>query len=183
MTALIITGRMVQDQELIVPFYRLQEAGYAVTVAAESQGTFHGIQGVKFHADASLQDEAEALDDYELLVIPGGVKCMEHLRLNQAAVFIVKEMHRRGAVIGSVCSGAQMLITAKVIKGRKISAYPAMQVDVENAGAKFQEGVTVDGCIVSAPHYRDLGLWMAALLREMERSKFSLEGAACAAAL
>ena len=167
MKALIISGRMVQDQELVYPYYRLQEAGYQVTLAARSL-EFHGIQGVKFSADTFLTDFSSAsgaFDNYNMLVIPGGVKCMEHLRLDAAAVSLVQQFHAERKIIAAICSGAQMLITAKVIKGRKISAYPAMSVDVENAGAEFVDSpAVVDGHFVTSPHYKHLGAWMSAAL-------------------
>lgn len=182
MKALIITGRGVQDQELVYPQYRLQEAGYALTIAAD-EPEFLGIQGVKFKATVSINDEAEDVGNYDVLVIPGGVKCMEHLRLSAAALHIADQHHRRGRVIGSVCSGAQLLITAGLVKGRTISAYPAMRVDVENAGATWHPGpVVVSGQIVSAPHYRNLGDWMKVLLAEVERANNFSTSRACAAA-
>lgn len=159
MRALIISGRGVQDQEFIYPFYRLQEAGYEVDVAATEPGEFFGIQGVKFNANKRLSESV--CDGYELLVIPGGVKCMEHLRLDAHAVSLVKDFAMDGKVIAAICSGAQMLISAGLCHGKVISAYPAMQVDVENAGATFHNGPVHYERIVTAPHYRDLGGWMS----------------------
>jgi protease I len=161
--ALIISGRNVQDQELVYPYYRLDESGYEVVLAAENAGDFNGIQGVKFAAGAAIKDvDAE---DFDLLVIPGGVKCMEHLRLNESAIEIVRSFNARKKTIASICSGAQLLITAKVIRGRRISAYPAMRVDVENAGAEFVDAPAVsDAWFVTSPHYRHLGAWMSAVL-------------------
>lgn len=164
--ALIISGRGVQDQELVYPYYRLQEAGFEVTLAAPDHDEFHGIQGVKFTPVASLADEAEVVGDYDVLVIPGGVKCMEHLRLNNAAVYVLKVLgNRKNCVIAAICSGALMLVAANLCRGRRISGYPAWRVDIENAGAKFVDGVVTDGRFVTAPHYRDLGPWMAAVLK------------------
>lgn len=153
---------MVQDQECVYPYYRLLEAGFQVDVAASHVGEFFGIQGVKFAANVPIN--GTECDAYELLVIPGGVKCMEHLRLNSKAVSLVKDFHMAGKVIASICSGAQMLINAGLVKGRMISAYPAMQVDVENAGGTFVNRLAQCDRIVTAPHYRDLGPWMAEVL-------------------
>lgn len=186
MKALIIAAPGVQDVELVYPYYRLQEAGYAVTIAAENAGEFHGIQGVKFQADTLLADEAEwrAGDYYDMLVIPGGVKAMEKLRLNAAALHIVAEQHRHKRVIAAICSGAQLLISAKIVNGKRLSAYYAMRVDVENAGAMFvDEPAVVCDRIVTSPHYKHLGPWMKAALSEVERVNGFREGAACAAVL
>lgn len=166
MKALILTGRMVQDQELIYPQYRLDEAGYEVTIAAEKAGEFFGIQGVKFKADIPF-DSVDRVDlrDYSLLIIPGGVKCMEHMRLHPAPVDIIKRFHANGGVIGCICSGAFLLISAGLCKGRKIATYPAWQIDVENAGGTFVNDVVTDDRIVTAPHYNRAGPWMAAVLK------------------
>lgn len=174
MKALILTGRLVQDQELIVPQAMLDAAGYEVTIAAENPGEFHGIQGVKFHANASIADEAEVPQDlkqYGVLIIPGGVKCMEHMRLNKAARFIVEHYHAQGGVIGCICSGAFLLISAGLCKGRKIATYPAWKEDVENAGGTFVNDVVTDDRICTAPHYNMAGPWMVAVLKEVSRVK------------
>jgi protease I len=163
MKALILTGRMVQDKEADYPGPRLQEAGYDVDVAAEKTGEFFGIEGGKFRANKTINEIG--VDDYDLLIIPGGVKCMEHLRLDKKAVQFVAEFHASGKVIGSICSGAQMLISAKLCKGRHISAYYAMRDDVENAGAIFVDApAVVCENIVTSPHYDHRGIWMKAVL-------------------
>jgi protease I len=177
MKALILTGRMVLDQELIVPQAMLQAAGYDVTVAAEKPGEFFGIQGVKFKADMGFMN-TEFIGSrvtnllrkfYDLLIIPGGVKCMEHMRLQPDVVQFIKDFHAEGKVIGCICSGAFLLISAGLCKGRKIATYPAWKEDVENAGGTFVNDVVVDDRIVTAPHYNVAGPWMAAVLKEAAR--------------
>lgn len=173
MRALIISGQGVQDAEFIYPFYRLAEAGYAVDVAAPEGVNFTGIAGVKCVANMGLDFHAvESLAaHYDVLIIPGGVKCMEHLRLQKNAIRSIADYYRAGGVIGAICSGVQMLITAKVIeRGMQISAYYAMQVDVENAGAVFVDApAVVDTRIITSPHYKYLGPWMAAVLSEVRK--------------
>jgi protease I len=163
MRAVIISGRGTQDAETLYPFYRLQEAGYEVDLAAEGKQVFHGIQGVKFTPTTCLKMLKP--HDYSILVIPGGVKAMEHMRLDEDLVQFVRDCHSQGLIVASICSGAQMLISAGLCKGRHISAYPAMKVDVENAGGVFVDSPAVaDDRIVTSPHYRHLGAWMSAVL-------------------
>lgn len=183
MKALILTGRGVQDVEFVYPFYRLQEAGYRVDVAVRGKLQCSGIIGIKIEPTRDIPDVREATG-YDVLVLPGGVKAMEHLRLDEGILAFVHAYYAAGGLIGSICSGAQLLISARICKGNVISAYPAMRVDVENAGAKFHHGpVVVSDRIVSAPHYRDLGPWMKALLEEAGRVQGFRRTAACAAAL
>jgi protease I len=186
---LMIVADGFQDVEAVYPYYRLQEAGYKVTVAGlTGPGTYKGIKGLPFEANAFIDDESEVVDDYGILVIPGGVKAMEKMRQSDAAIHIVRSLHSRGCVIASMCSGAQLLISAKIVKGKRISAYYAMKVDVENAGATFVDApVVIDGKIVTSPHYYHLGSWMAAVLKAAERKAKGkskrFESATCAAAL
>jgi protease I len=119
---------------------------------------------VKFKADIDYKEVDS--DYYDLLIIPGGVKCMEHMRLVDRARVLTKRFHENGKVIGCICSGAFLLISAGLCKGRKIATYPAWKEDVENAGGTFVNDVVVDDRIVTAPHYNVAGKWMAAVFRE-----------------
>jgi protease I len=189
--ALIVAGQGNQDSEFIYPFHRLQEAGYEVTVLTANDGPCTGIAGTKIEPCGKFAEMrflhtaflGPRLARPDVLVIPGGVKAMEHMRLHDGLVKFIAKYHESGGVIASMCSGAQLLISSGIVKGRTISAYQAMRVDVENAGAYWHPGPVVE-CdrIVTAPHYDFLGPWMAAVLKAVQSNEFR-EGAACAAAL
>jgi protease I len=165
MRAVIVSGRGVQDAELVYPYYRLKEAGYEVDLATRGKQPFQGIQGVKFDPNTDVS-ELSRNHHYRMLVIPGGVKAMEHMRLDDELVRYVSDFHADGGLVASICSGAQMLISAGLVKGRKIAAYPAMRVDVENAGGEYIDAPAVaDDRIITAPHYRNLGDWMSMALQ------------------
>lgn len=173
MRAVIVAGQGVQDIEFQYPFYRLQEARFDVDVAVRGKQPCTGIVGLKVQPTIDVRDLLVA--DYDLLIIPGGVKAMEHMRLDAELVKFVADFHAAGKVIGSICSGAQLLISAGIVRGRVISAYHAMRVDVENAGAHFfdaeavvSEGNASIGAIVTSPHYKYLGPWMRAVLATFE---------------
>ncbi|PIR69955.1 MAG: type 1 glutamine amidotransferase [Candidatus Niyogibacteria bacterium CG10_big_fil_rev_8_21_14_0_10_46_36] len=161
--ALIITGKNVQDHEFIYPYYRLQEAGFNVDVAIRGNETVQGILGTKIVPTRDIAGINP--DDYDLLVLPGGAKCMEYLRQDKEVIDFIAEFHGRGKVIASICHAAQLLISAKIVKGKKISGYYSIKDDIENAGATYiDEPAVVDDKIVTSAHYKHLGPWMKATL-------------------
>jgi protease I len=189
LNALIVAAPGVQDVEFVYPYYRLQEAGFRVTVSAPVEPgpkAFQGIGGLWLPANLGLPITYKGMaPEYkpDVLVLPGGVKAMEKLRQEERLLTFIREVHAAGKVIASMCSGAQLLISAGIVNGRTISAYPAMRVDVENAGATWFPGVYADENIVTAPHYDLLGSWMAVVLGVARDQRLWREGAACAAAL
>lgn len=163
--ALILTGKMVQDHEFIYPFYRLQEAGFQVDVAVRNKETVMGQLGA---AKIVPNKDITGLDvkDFDLLVIPGGAKCQEYLRQDKEALDFISKFHAAGKTIAAICHGSQMLISAKVVKGRRISGYYSIKDDINNAGATYtDEPAVVDGNLVTTAHYKDMGPWMKATLK------------------
>jgi len=166
--ALILTGNLVQDHEFIYPYYRLKEEGYAVTVALKDGEPCKGILGTNIPSDTECKIISyEHMDyDYDVLVLPGGAKCMEKLRQEQKALEFISEWDSKGKCIASICHGAQLLISAKIVKGRKISAYYSIKDDVANSGAEYVDAPYVtDRNIVTSPHYKHLGDWMKETFR------------------
>lgn len=161
--ALIIAGAAVQDHEFIYPYYRLQEAGFDVDVAVKGKETVYGHIGVKIEPTRDIIGMNP--DDYDLLVLPGGVKMMEKLRQEEEVIKTVKAFYEKGKVIASTCHGAQLLISAGIAKGKKISGYYSIKDDINNAGGTYVDApVVVDGKLVTSPHYKYLGDWMKATL-------------------
>ncbi len=157
--ALILTGNLAQDHEFIYPFYRVQEEGYKVDVAVRGGEQVNGIIGSKIVPTKDIP-ELE-VNDYTLLVLPGGAKAMEYMRQDQDIIQFISEFNSSGKTIASICHAAQLLISAKVVKGKKISGYYSIKDDINNAGAIYtDEPAVVDGNIVSTAHYKDLGPWM-----------------------
>jgi protease I len=102
---------------------------------------------------------------YDMLVIPGGVKALEYLRQEKNVLNFISEWDQKGKVIACICHGAQLLISAKVVKGRDISGYYSIKDDIENAGARYVDAAAVvSDNIVTSPHYKHMGPWMKASL-------------------
>lgn len=178
MKSIILTHSMYQDQEIIYPYHRLREEG-DVVIIAEKTGKIRGILGTEIEAHESIDIISLAYLNFDLLVLPGGVKAMEKLRQNENALSFVRLWFlSTGKPVASMCSGAQMLISARVfLKGQRLAAYPAMRVDVENAGAVFVDApVVVDGRIISSPHYKHLAEWMRAAINAVHPGPAILSG-------
>lgn len=167
--ALILTWDGFQDQEVIYPYYRLQEEGFETHVISNHQAgeKVKGIFGIELPNSYNLQYMHLIAPDYSLLVIPGGVKALEKLRQEKYILNNIWHWNNQGKIISSTCHGAQMLISARIVKDRKISGYYSIKDDIENAGAIYvDEPVVVDKNIISSPHYKHMGPWMKVTIEE-----------------
>ena len=166
--ALILTGKFVQDHEFTYPFYRLQEEGYEVDVVVKGDAEVVGAIGVRVQPTKKFSEVR--VQDYILLVVPGGAKCMEYIRQDQDFLKFIADFHASGKVVASICHGTQMLISANLVKGRKMSGYYSIKDDINNAGGKYVDAPFVnDGRIVTSPHYKHLGPWMKEVIAEVNR--------------
>ena len=165
---LFLTGDFTEDYETMVPFQMLQMVGYEVHAvcpdkkAGESIKTaihdFEGDQtytekpGHNFTLNYSFKDIK--VEDYSGLVIAGG-RAPEYLRLNDKVLEIVKYFFSTNKPVAAICHGIQILTAAGVVKGRKLTAYPAVGPEVKLAGGEFQaipvDGAYVDGNLVTSP--------------------------------
>jgi len=170
MRTLIITGKFVQDSEFIYPFYRMKEGGHNVIVATQDGKETFGVWGTKIPVDIATADLD--VDDYDLLILPGGARALEYIRQDQNTLNFISTFYAAGKVIGAICHGTQLLISAKVLKGKKASGYYSIKDDVNNAGGQFVDApAVVDGTIVTSPHYKYLGEWMKAVFETVEARK------------
>ena len=161
--ALILTGNLVQDHEFIYPYYRVQEDGYKVDVAVRDKKQVNGIIGAKIIPTKDIPELK--VEDYDLVILPGGAKAMEYMRQDVEILKFISDFNSSGKTIASICHAAQLLISSKIVKGRKISGYYSIKDDINNAGAVYtDEPAVVDGNIVTTAHYKDLGIWMKTAL-------------------
>jgi len=169
--ALILTGKLVQDHEFTYPYYRVQEEGYDVDVAVRGKETVQGIIGTKIVPTKDIPEIR--VEDYDLLILPGGAKAMEYMRQDPEILKFIADFHASGKVIASICHAAQLLISARIVKGKKISGYYSIKDDITNAGATYVDGAAViDDRIITSPHYKHLGPWMKAAFAEVEKASW-----------
>lgn len=151
----ILIDEGFEDSEFIYPYYRLQEAGYDMKiVGSKAEETYHGKHGVPFKAEFS--PEQVNIDDYVGLVIPGG-RAPDHMRINEGLVKLVKSAFDKGKVVAAICHGAQMLIEADVIRGKRATCWYSVATDLKNAGGIYEDSpVVVDGKLVTSRFPADL---------------------------
>ena len=169
--AIIISGNLAQDHEFIYPYYRLLEEKFKIDVCM-LEGTFvKGFLGTTLppNKDQIVKkiDDIK-VDDYKILVLPGGVKAMEKVRQEKKIIDFISKFNEKKKIIACICSGAQLLISAKVVKNRKIAGYYSMKDDLINAGAVYTDKpAVVDDNIVTTAHYKDMGPWMREVLKKI----------------
>ncbi len=156
MKALILAENDFEDLELFYPYHRLREEGIEVLVAS-SQSELRGKRGYTLKPDIKYEDVRE--EEFDILVIPGG-KSPERVRLQKRAVEITRHFFERNKPVAIICHAVQVLISAGVVKGRKIACWYGVKDDLIAAGGEFVDGVAVDGNLVSARHPGDLAEWM-----------------------
>lgn len=171
--AIIITGKLVQDHEYIYPYYRLLEEDYTLDVAVRGKETVLGAIGTKIVP--TIDVAGLELSNYDLLVLPGGAKAMEYMRQDQEIIKFIADFYAAGKIISSICHAAQLLISANIVRGKKISGYYSIKDDINNAGAVFIDAPYVtDQRIITSPHYRHLGPWMKETIAQAESSNGSI---------
>ena len=169
--AIIISGNLAQDHEFIYPYYRLLEEGLIVDVCLLEGAPVKGILGTTLPPNKEQiikKIDQLNIDDYSLLVVPGGVKAMEKVRQEKKIIEFISKFNEKEKIIACICSGAQLLISAKVVKGRKIAGYYSMKDDLLNAGALYtDEPAVIDKNIVTTAHYKDMGPWMREVVKKI----------------
>lgn len=176
--AIILTYSGFQDQEVVYPYYRLLGAGFEVSIVSDKRdenNRFYGILGVNMPSHILYSEFSNQVDQihesYDLLVLPGGVKALEKLRQNSEVIKFISDWDKKKKTISSTCHGAQLLISAKVTKNRKVTGYPSLRDDLINSGAIYSdEDVVIDQNIISSPHYDHMGKWLEATLNVYESS-------------
>ena len=165
---LFLTGDFTEDYETMVPFQMLEMLGYEThTVCPEKKkGDFvktaiHDFEGDQTYTEKpghnfvlNYNFEDIKVEDYDGFVIAGG-RAPEYLRLNKKVIEITQHFFEENKPVAAICHGIQILTAANVIKGRTLTAYPAVEPEVILAGGNFKsipaDGVVVDGNLVTSP--------------------------------
>lgn len=166
--ALILTWEKFQDVELLYAYYKLQEE-FHVDVAANKTGLIYGVNGVKIKANKLIDTDELDPQDYDLVLVVGGLLSVEYARQNKTFIQTLKDFYNAGKIVASICHGTQFLIEADLTKGKKISGYYSIKKDIENSGAEYVKDVVTDGNIITAPHYDYQTKWMIEVVKLVNR--------------
>jgi protease I len=167
--AILVANEGVEEVELTSPRDALREAGAEIVLLApegsEIQAFNHLDKGDTFIPDRTV-GEARC-DDYDGLVLPGGVANPDQLRTDTDAVQFVRSFFEAGKPVGVICHGPWTLINAGVVDGRTLTSWPSLQTDLRNAGADWvDEEVHVDQGLVSSRKPDDLDAFNAKIVEE-----------------
>jgi deglycase len=169
---LMLTGDAAESLEVMYPYQRMLEAGYEVDIAAPSKkklqfvvhdfvdgyDTYTEKPGYTWEADVAFADVDPS--DYVALVIPGG-RAPEYIRNDPDVQRIIRHFFEDSKPVAQLCHAPLTLAAAGVLEGRRTAAYPALEPDVQAAGAEFVDGAAVvDGVMVSARAWPDHPDWM-----------------------
>lgn len=156
-----------EDSEMQVPYDEVKKAGHEADIIGLRQGeTLTGKKGkAKYTADKAIADVKAS--DYDAVVVPGG-SSPENLRLDANILKFVTEMNAAKKPVAAICHGPQILISAKLLQGRKITSYPPLKDDMVNAGANFEDKeVVVDGNFITSRTPKDEPAFVREILNSL----------------
>ncbi len=164
----IISTHNFEDTELIYPYYRLKEAGADVKIASLEKGTIRGKHGIEVVAELTIK-ELKA-DNYDAVVIPGGW-APDRLRVYKEVLDFVATMNKKGKLIAAICHGPHVLISAGVVRGRKLTAVRPLWDDLQNAGATVQDkDVVKDKNIITSRFPPDLPEFCKEIIKTLSKT-------------
>jgi len=165
----ILVADGFEQVEMTEPRKALDDAGACTALISpaegEVQGWNHDKPGEKFPVDVAL-DQAIS-DDYEALVLPGGVMNPDHLRMNKIAVKFVRSFFDAGKPVAAICHGPWTIIDAGAARGRTMTSWPSLQTDLRNAGANWVDReVVVDNGLVTSRKPDDIPAFNRKMIEE-----------------
>jgi protease I len=181
--AFLMANEGVEQVELTEPWKAVEEAGGRPELLAPEEGKVQAFDHLdkagQFDVGRRVSDAS--VDDYDGLVLPGGVANPDRLRMDEEAVRFVRAFFEAGKPVAAICHGPWTLVEADVVRGRTLTSYPSIQTDIRNAGGNWvDEEVHVDGGLVTSRRPGDLPAFTAKAIEEIaegvhERQRESVE--------
>jgi protease I len=169
-TVAILTENGFEEVELTSPKKALEEAGATVHIVSPQKGKVkawaHDHWSIELPVDVDIADAK--FDDYDALVLPGGVLNPDKLRLNEDCIDFAQQFLESGKPLAAICHGPQLLIETNMLEGRELTSYPSVRSDLTNAGANWHDReVVVDNGLVTSRSPKDLDAFNAKMIEEI----------------
>lgn len=163
----ILVEDLFEDLELTAPRDALAAAGARVALVGPMAGkAYTGKQGGTVTADIAAG--SARVDDFDAVVVPGGF-APDKMRLRHAMVDLVRDMFAAGKPVAAICHGPSVLINANVLRGRTLTCWPSIAVDVKNAGGRYVDRPVVeDGHLITSRKVDDVGVFTDAIVRQLD---------------
>lgn len=159
-----------EDSELMKPLEAVREAGAEVTIVSEKAESFKGKNGTEVTADKSVNNVSA--DEFDGLLLPGGVENPDRLRMNEKVVEFVRGFFDKHKPVAAICHAPWVLIEAGVVDGRTVTSWPSVRTDLENAGANWvDEEVVVDQGLVTSRNPDDIPAFCNKAIEEFAEGK------------
>jgi deglycase len=165
-----------EESELKKPWQALRDAGADTKLVSLEEGEIKALNEQELEPGAThpvdLTVEEASADDFDGLVLPGGVMNPDKLRMDENAVNFVQQFFEQGKPVGAICHGPWTLVEAGVVRGRTLTSFPSIQADVRNAGGTWvDEEVHVDQGLVTSREPDDLPAFNAKLIEEFAEGR------------
>lgn len=166
----ILTENGFEEEELTSPKRALEEAGATVHILSPQEKKVrawaHDHWSIELPVDIPVS-KAD-IEDYDALVIPGGVINPDKMRINKDCVVFAKEFLESGKPVAAICHGPQLLIETGMLSGRELTSYPSLKTDLKNAGANWvDKEVVIDNGLVTSRSPKDLPAFNKKLIEEI----------------
>ncbi len=182
--AFLVAQEGIEEVELTEPWKAVEQAGGEPVLIAPESGevqTFEHLDKSKtYSVDETLADADP--DDYDGVVLPGGVANPDQLRTESRAIEFLQKLFAAGKPVGVICHGPWTLVEADLVRGRTITSWPSLQTDIRNAGGNWiDEEVVVDQGLVSSRNPDDLPAFCAKIVEEFAEGKHDVAHAGATA--
>ena len=164
----ILAEEDFEDVELTEPLQAMKNAGAEVVIIGSgSKDTYRGKKGTTTVRVDMTADNAKA-EEFDAIIVPGGY-APDKMRLHQSMIDLVKQAYALGKIIAAVCHGPQLLISADIVRGKRVTSWPSVAVDLKNAGANWiDEPVVQDENLITSRRPADLPKFSEAIINALK---------------
>jgi protease I len=166
----ILVEKGFEEVEMTEPRKALEDAGAETRIVSPQEGSVRAWSDGDWtnEYDVDVPMDAARADDFDALLLPGGVLNPDYLRRNERAVSFVRDFFEAKKPVGAICHGPWMLVEADVLRGRTATSYPSIRTDLVNAGARWvDEEVVVDAGLVTSRKPSDVPAFSRKLVEEV----------------